>query len=91
MAAITLLLYSRPGCHLCDEMEHTVQSVTPEFECRVEHVDISSDPVLEARFGEEIPLLFVNGRKAFKYRVTTAELRKRLRNESRSRSMQSVS
>jgi hypothetical protein len=40
----------------------------------VEEVDISRDPGLEARYGQEIPVLEVNGRKAAKYRITEAEL-----------------
>ena len=45
-------------------------------------IDISTDPALEARFGQEIPVLFVNGRKAFKYRVTAGELRRKLGREN---------
>jgi hypothetical protein len=48
----------------------------------LEQIDISSDPALESRFGHEIPVLFVNGRKAFKYRLTAGELRRRLAHES---------
>lgn len=78
MASIALTLYSRSGCHLCDEMEEIVRPLARELGCSVERVDISCDAGLEARFGEEIPVLFVNGRKAFKYRVTDRELRRRL-------------
>ncbi|MBI3796610.1 MAG: glutaredoxin family protein [Deltaproteobacteria bacterium] len=48
----------------------------------LEETDISLDPELEARFGQEIPVLFINGRKAFKYRLTAGELRRRLARES---------
>jgi len=47
----------------------------------LEQIDISTDPELESRFGQEIPVLFVNGRKAFKYRLTAGELRRRLARE----------
>ncbi len=83
MASITFALYSRPGCHLCDEMKDIVQRIAQEGGCRLDEIDISTDPQLEMRFGTEIPVLFVNGRKAFKYRVTESELRRRLRLESR--------
>ncbi len=49
-----------------------------ELGCVLEQVDISGNPDLERRFGREIPVLFVNGRKTFKYRATERELRKRL-------------
>jgi glutaredoxin len=78
MPPVALTLYSRPECHLCDEMKDAVVPLARELGCVLEQVDISGDPDLERRFGQEIPVLFVNGRKAFKYRATEWELRKRL-------------
>ena len=81
---ITLTLYSRPGCHLCDEMKTVVERVVrsaPE-PMTVEVVDISTDPELESRYGVEIPVLLVNGRKAVKYRVTERELTRMLRSRA---------
>jgi len=85
MAPIALTFYSRPGCHLCDEMKEIVGAVAPELGCTVSEVDISGEPELEARYATEIPVLLVNGRKAFKYRLTERELRKRLRAEEEGR------
>ena len=81
MATIALTLYGRPECHLCDEMKAVVPPIAAEFGCRIETIDITGDIDLERRFGHEVPVLLVNGRKAFKYRVTERELRKRLRAE----------
>ena len=78
MAAVGLTLYTRPGCHLCDEMKAVVQPVARELGCGVDEIDITGDATLEARFAEEIPVLFIDGRKAFKYRLTERELRKQL-------------
>ncbi|HEX7407403.1 MAG TPA: glutaredoxin family protein [Candidatus Binatia bacterium] len=83
MAALTLVLYGRPECHLCDEMKQVVLPVARELGCTVAEIDITGDADLEAQFGTEIPVLFVNGRKAFKYRVVEHELRKRLVAEGR--------
>ena len=71
-----LTLYSRPGCHLCDEMKAIVQRVagTAGTPITIEEIDISSDPALEARYGLEVPVLLVDGKKAAKYRVTDGEL-----------------
>jgi hypothetical protein len=44
----------------------------------IEEIDISGDADLEARYGLEIPVLLVNGRKAAKYRITEGELRRLL-------------
>ena len=73
---IVLTLYSRPGCHLCDEMKAVVERVTRAagVPARIEEVDISTDAGLEARYGMEIPVLLVDGKKAAKYRVTEDEL-----------------
>ncbi len=81
MSAIALVLYTRPGCHLCEEMQQVIVPVAREFGCTLEEIDISERVELEARFGLEIPVLCVNGRKAFKYRVTAPELRRRLGRE----------
>jgi glutaredoxin len=71
-----LTVYSRPGCHLCEEMKTVIQRVTRSLTAQIglEEVDISLDPELEARYGLEIPVLLVDGRKAAKYRITEREL-----------------
>jgi glutaredoxin len=85
MSPIGLTLFSRPGCHLCEEMKEIVAPVARELGYPVTEFDISRDPELETRYGAEIPVLLVNGRKAFKYRLTERELRKRLRAEAEGR------
>ena len=72
MTALTL--YSRPGCHLCDDMKAVVARVARQVPLRLEEVDISVDPALETLYGLGIPVLMVEGRKAAKYRVGEAEL-----------------
>jgi glutaredoxin-like protein DUF836 len=77
---IAFTIYSRPGCHLCDEMkavvERVARSTTPA--ATIDVIDISSDPDLESRYGLEIPVLLVNGKKAAKYRVSEGELARML-------------
>lgn len=74
-----LTLYSRPGCHLCDEMRAVVSRVAESVPLTVQEIDISVDPALEARYGWDIPVLMVQGKIAAKYRVTEGELRRILR------------
>jgi glutaredoxin len=73
---IAFTIYSRPGCHLCDEMKAVVErvagSTTPA--ATIDVIDISSDSDLESRYGLEIPVLMLNGKKAAKYRVNEEEL-----------------
>jgi len=77
----TLTLYSRPGCHLCDEMKALVQRVarTAAEPIAIDEIDISTDADLEARYGLEIPVLLIDGKKAAKFRVTEEDLTRLLR------------
>lgn len=80
---IEVILYTRRDCELCREMEEILERVIPRFSARLERLAIDGNPELEARFGMEVPVLFVNGRKAFKYRCTARELHRRLEREAR--------
>ena len=73
---IHVIIYSRPGCHLCDEMKEVVQHVGASFPLTIEEIDISADPEVERLYGLEIPVLFVAGKRVAKYRVTEADLRR---------------
>ena len=80
---IRLTLYGRADCHLCHEMRAVVVAVGREWPLELEEVDVEGDPALEAAYGAEIPVLCVNGRKAFKHRVDVRALRARLAREPR--------
>ena len=80
---IELRLYSRPGCHLCDDMKLVVDGLLHEYDLGLEVVDITGDPQLESVYGQQIPVLEIGGRKAFKYRLTERDLRRRLNAEAR--------
>ncbi len=82
--SIDLLVYTRRDCPLCREMEAVIDELLPTFDAALRRVEIDGDAQLEAQFGLEVPVLFVNSRKAFKYRCTARELGKRLRREVRS-------
>ena len=70
-----LTIYSKPGCHLCDEMKALVHRVvTYHAAISVEEIDISSDPGLLDRYGLEIPVLMIDGKKVATYRVREEEL-----------------
>jgi glutaredoxin len=80
---INLILYTRNDCELCHQMEQVIAAELPKFDAKIQRVEIDGDSELVARFGTEVPVLFVNDRKAFKYRCTARELRKRLLREVR--------
>ena len=74
-----LTIYSKPGCHLCDEMKAVVAHVTAGApDISVNEIDISTDPQLDDQYGLEIPVLMIDGRKAAKYRVAEDVLRRML-------------
>jgi glutaredoxin len=75
---ISVVLYGAPDCHLCDVAKQVVESQRAALGFDLEMIDISGDPELEARYREQIPVVFVAGRKAFKYRVDAAELARRV-------------
>lgn len=78
---IELTLYTRRDCELCREMEAVIDDTLTQIAARLERVEIDDRADLEARFGLEVPVLFVNQRKAFKYRCTPRELKRRLERE----------
>jgi glutaredoxin len=78
---IELILYTRRDCDLCREMEGLLERELPRFVAELRRIEIDGDAALEASYGQEVPVLFVNGRKAFKFRCTPRDLRKRLSRE----------
>jgi hypothetical protein len=74
-----LKLLSRPGCHLCEEMRRQVEALLGDTPRNWEEVDVDSDPELARRYGESIPILFVNGRLFAKVRLPRLAAALRLR------------
>lgn len=75
---LALTLYTRPGCHLCDDMKAVVSRVGATIPLTLTETDISTDPALEERYGLEIPVLMLEGRKIAKVRVTEESLQRTL-------------
>ena len=72
-----LTIYSKPGCHLCDEMKAVVHRVLDSrADILTDEIDISTDPALLDRYGLEIPVLLIDGAKVAKYLVSEEELRR---------------
>ncbi|QCX28695.1 glutaredoxin family protein [Nocardioides jishulii] len=75
MAEPRITLYGRPGCHLCDDARAVIERVCAELGESFVEIDIDSDEDLYDRFGEEIPVTFVDGRQHDFWRVDEARLR----------------
>ena len=75
---MTVTLYTRRGCHLCDDAKAVVLSAGRKVRFDYQEFDIDSDPGLRLLYGVEVPVIAIDGRKAFKYRLTEQELLRKL-------------
>jgi glutaredoxin len=73
-----ITLYTKPGCHLCDEAKTALQRLREQFAFELREIDITTDPALYETFREEIPIGYLDGRKIFKYRIDPALLQRQL-------------
>jgi glutaredoxin len=69
-----VVLYSRPGCHLCDLARETIRAQRELLGFEFEEVDIEADEVLELEYGIRIPVVEVDGEEAFEITVDAARL-----------------
>jgi glutaredoxin len=72
-------LFTAEGCSLCGPVRRRLESVRAEVPFELEEVDITGVPELEAEYREWLPVVEIDGRRAFVYRVDESELRERLR------------
>lgn len=72
-------LYSRPGCHLCDDAAALLQALAQEFGFRIAIVDIEKDPTLVARYGEAVPVVTHAGSEVARASINEQALRAALR------------
>jgi glutaredoxin len=72
-------LYTRPGCHLCEEAKQQIAPLLKEFSARLTEINIDEDPDLRARYDYDVPVIFLGARKAAKHRVDLAQFRRQLR------------
>jgi glutaredoxin len=76
-------LYSRPGCHLCDDARAVVEQVCTELGQSYVEISIDDDPDLRRRYGEEVPVTLVDGAQHDFWRVDPVRLRAALTRTSR--------
>ncbi|MEO7652349.1 MAG: glutaredoxin family protein [Bryobacteraceae bacterium] len=74
----TVTLYTRRGCHLCDDAKHAIDAARLRHAFHYEEFDIDSDDGLRKLYTDEVPVIAIDGKKAFKYRLTTGELLRKL-------------
>jgi len=64
-----VVVYSRKECHLCDIVKETLMQMQGEADFQWRAVDIDADPELRQKYNDVVPVVFIDGRKAFKYRM----------------------
>jgi glutaredoxin len=73
-----VVVYSRRGCHLCEIVKETLSKLQRRGGFTWQEVDVDSDEQLRRQFTDEVPVVFIDGHKAFKYRLDETEFLRRL-------------
>ena len=71
-----VIVYSRKNCHLCDELKDELRRLETSRLFSWREVDIDADAELQRLYTDEVPVVFIDGRKAFKYRLDTTKFLK---------------
>jgi glutaredoxin len=72
-------IYSKAECSLCEEAKAVIEAVRRRLPFELVEHDIEADPELYQRFRYDVPVIFIDGRKAFKHRLDPATFEARLR------------
>jgi len=73
-----VIVYSRKGCHLCEVVKESLAKLSRRGGFVWNEVDVDSDDELRRKFNDEVPVVFIDGRKAFKYRMDEQEFLRKL-------------
>jgi glutaredoxin len=78
MSKAHVIVYSRPGCHLCDEAKAAIQNAGCSEGFTLEEINIESDQELLRKYKSDIPVVTIDGLEAFRHRVNAAEFRRKI-------------
>ena len=73
-----VLVYTRKGCHLCEIVKESIVKLARRGGFVWREVDVDGDEQLRRQFNDEVPVVFIDGRKAFKYRMDEQEFLRKL-------------
>jgi glutaredoxin len=73
-----VLVYTRKGCHLCEIVKESIVKLARRGGFVWQEVDVDTDDQLRRQFNDEVPVVFIDGRKAFKYRMDEREFLRKL-------------
>ena len=77
-----VILFTKPGCCLCDTVKAQLGKLRAAQAFELREVNILEDSDAYAKFSEEIPVVFVNGRKAFKFHLDEKAFLRRLQSQA---------
>ena len=73
-----VVLYTRKGCHLCEVVKESLVKLHRHGGFEWREVDVDSDVETRRLYNDEVPVVFINGRKDFKYRMNEQEFLRKL-------------
>jgi glutaredoxin len=73
-----VLLYTRKGCHLCEVVKESLLKLHRRGGFQWSEIDVDSDEKLRREYNDQVPVVFIDGRKAFKYRMDEREFLRKL-------------
>lgn len=82
---VAVVMFTRQGCHLCEDAWEVLQAARQRHGFRLSAADVDSDPEWQRAHGEHVPVVTVNGRVRFRGRVNAVLLDRLLRAEGRQR------
>lgn len=74
----SVVVYSRKGCHLCEVVKESLTKLSRRGGFTWREIDVDTDLELRRRFNDEVPVVFIDGRKAFKYHMNEQEFLRKL-------------
>ena len=73
-----VIVYSRKGCHLCEIVKESLVKLHKRGGFNWREIDVDSNAEVRRLYNDEVPVVFINGRKAFKYRMDEQEFLRKL-------------
>ena len=77
--SIRIEIYSRPGCHLCDEAKAVIMPFCSRYPIELIVTDVDSNEGLSRAYGWDIPVIIIEGQEAFRHRVDSGAMERKLK------------
>jgi glutaredoxin len=74
----SVVVYSRKGCHLCEVVKESLAKLARRGGFTWNEIDVDSDADLRRQFNDQVPVVFIDGHKAFKYRMDEQEFLRKI-------------